>query len=193
MSAVTRKISHGPISYEQNYTYEEWLEMENPEGIAKLELIDGKLYAMAAPGTAHQSILAELIRQFTNYLIGKRCRLYPGIGVRLAKDTVYIPDMVVVCDPNKINERGCEGAPDLIIEILSPSNIRHDRATKMKAYRRAGVKEYWIVDPENYSVEVYSLVNEMYVLDVYEKIDKTMPVKAIPDFEIDLSTVFRED
>ena len=182
MSALTR---------ETYCTYENWLDMENPDGVWKMELIDGALYMMSAPSTAHQGILADLIRQFASYLLDKTCRVYPGIGVRLAKDTVYIPDITVICDMKKITKEVCEGSPDLIIEILSPSNIRHDTITKYNAYLNARVNEYWIVNPEERSVFVYRLKDGFYTVSVYDA-HEIVPVMAFPDFELNLATVFQD-
>jgi len=174
----------------QYYTYEEWLEMERPDGVWRMELIDGMLYSMAAPSTVHQRISMDLSRQFSTYLLGKTCEVFAGLAVKLAKNTVYEPDLSVVCDKSKLDERGCNGAPDLIIEILSPSNSRHDRIVKRKAYRKAGVKEYWIVYPDERSVEIHILVNDMYTINVYTEEDGLIPVSVLPGFEIDLITLF---
>lgn len=107
----------------------------------------------------------ELARQLANFLEGKRCKVYPApFGVRLFErpgdtpedvDTMVKPDLSVVCDRSKVDERGCKGAPDLVIEILSPSTMRHDRLVKLGLYQRAGVREYWIVDPANRTVQVF--------------------------------------
>lgn len=102
-----------------------------------------------------------------NFLDGKQCRVYPApFGVRLFEqngerpedvDTMVEPDISVVCDRGKIDKYGCKGAPDLIIEVLSPSTRRHDRLVKLNLYQRAGVQEYWMVDPDNQSVQVFTL------------------------------------
>lgn len=109
----------------------------------------------------------ELFRQLANFLEGKQCRVYPApLGVRLFEqngerpedvDTMVEPDISVVCDRGKIDKYGCIGAPDLIIEVLSPSTRRHDRLVKLNLYQRAGVQEYWMVDPDNQSVQVFTL------------------------------------
>lgn len=131
----------------------------------RIELIDGEAYMMATPSAVHQEILMELARQLANFLEGKSCKVYPApFGVRLFErenhkpedvDTVVEPDISVVCDKNKIDQRGCKGAPDFVIEIISPSTRRHDRFVKLNLYQRAGVREYWIVDPETKSVLVF--------------------------------------
>lgn len=130
-----------------------------------VEIINGALSMMATPSSRHQEISGELFRQLANFLVGRPCRVYPApFGVRLFEqdgerpedvDTVVEPDISVVCDRDKIDARGCKGAPDLIMEILSPSTRRHDRLVKLDLYQRAGVREYWIVDPENRSVLVF--------------------------------------
>lgn len=109
----------------------------------------------------------ELFRQLANFLEGKQCRVYPApFGVRLFEqngerpedvDTMVEPDISVVCDRGKIDKYGCKGAPDLIIEVLSPSTRRHDRLVKLNLYQRARVQEYWMVDPDNQSVQVFTL------------------------------------
>lgn len=130
-----------------------------------IEIIDGEAFMMATPSRIHQKISGELFRQLANYLEGKKCEAYAApFGVRLFEqdgdrpedvDTVVEPDISVVCDRSKLDKHGCKGAPDLIVEILSPSSLRHDRLVKLNLYQRAGVREYWIVDPENRSVMVF--------------------------------------
>ena len=144
------------------YTFADVLEWENGE---QAEIIDGEVTMMGTPSSMHQEISVELTRQLANYLEGKQCRVYHApFAVRLFErdgdapedvDTVVEPDLSVVCDRSKIDKRGCKGAPDLIIEILSPSSRRHDRLVKLNLYQRAGVREYWIVDPENRAVQVF--------------------------------------
>jgi Uma2 family endonuclease len=131
----------------------------------RIEIINGEAIMMAPPSRIHQEILTELTRQLANFLEGKWCKVYPApFGVRLFEkdgnapedvDTLVEPDITVVCDRDKLDKHGCKGAPDLVIEILSPSSLRHDRLIKLGLYQRAGVREYWIVDPENKSVQVF--------------------------------------
>ena len=145
------------------YTFADCLTWEENE---RIEIIDGEAVMMAPPSSVHQEIVAELTRQFGNYLEGKRCKVYPApFGVRLFErdgeapedvDTMVEPDLSVVCDRSKIDKYGCKGAPDLVVEILSPSSLRHDRFVKLGLYQRAGVREYWIVDPEYKSVQVFA-------------------------------------
>ena len=144
------------------YTFADCLTWDENESI---EIINGEAFMMATPSRIHQKISGELFRQLANYLEGKKCEVYPApFGVRLFEqdgdrpedvDTVVEPDISVVCDRSKLDKHGCKGAPDLIVEILSPSSLRHDRLVKLNLYQRAGVREYWIADPENRSVMVF--------------------------------------
>ena len=131
---------------------------------SRAEMIGGEIFMMSSPLRVHQEILMELSRQLANFLEGKKCRVYPApFAVRLFEkdgdapeniDTVVEPDISVVCDQRKLDRHGCKGAPDFIIEILSPSTRRHDRIVKVGLYQQAGVKEYWIVSPDEQSVLV---------------------------------------
>lgn len=148
----------------RHYTFADYLARESDE---RLEVIHGEAVMMAPPSSRHQEISFELGRQLGNYLDGKPCRVYPApFGVRLFEqdddgsedvDTVVEPDLSVVCDRSKIDRYGCKGAPDLVVEVLSPSSLRHDRFVKLGLYQRAKVREYWIVDPEYQSVQVFTL------------------------------------
>lgn len=136
-----------------------------PENI-RAELIDGQLiYNQVAPSRIHQTILGELHTVINNYIKSKggSCRVYPApFAVKLWEDrtTIVEPDISVICDRNKLTDRGCTGAPDWIIEIVSPGNASHDYIQKLNLYADAGVREYWIVDPEEERVFVYALGHE---------------------------------
>jgi Uma2 family endonuclease len=183
-----------PLAKEKEYyTYADYLGWDGAE---RYEIIDGEAYMMAPPSRFHQDISMALSTKINNYLEGKPCKVYAApFAVRLnpaedqSDDTVLEPDIVVVCDPSKLDDRGCNGAPDLIIEILSPSNARHDRITKFQLYREAGVREYWIADPEEKVLTAYVLKNGEYVASFYEDKD-TAPVTVLPGCKIDLSAVF---
>jgi Uma2 family endonuclease len=135
------------------------------------ELIDGKLVMMAPPISDHNAIVANLAGIFAPYLRGKKCRYYGDHeGVYLADGHMYIPDGMIVCDRNKIKHTGVYGAPDLVIEVLSPSTARNDRGRKKDLYEQSGVREYWIVNPSDMSIEQYILQDGKFVLrDVYHK------------------------
>lgn len=131
-----------------------------PDG-QRAELIDGTIYDMTPPSRFHQDISGELFRTISNYVHDKKgsCKVYhaPFAVFLSADDKTYVePDICVICDTDKLNDRGCNGAPDFIIEIVSPSSQRMDYFVKLFKYRTAGVREYWIVNPMKKTVQVYS-------------------------------------
>ena len=130
-----------------------------PEG-QRAELIDGQLYNMAPPKRIHQKLINRLSQTITNYIDSKHgsCEVYPApFAVFLnADDTNYVePDLSIICDKDKLDEYGCNGAPDWVIEIISPSTERMDYGIKLFKYRSAGVREYWIINPMNRTVNIY--------------------------------------
>lgn len=157
-----------------------------PENV-RAELIDGQLiYSQAAPSTAHQILLGELYTVINNYIKSKggACRVFPApFAVELCKNkkTIVEPDISVICDPGKLTEKGCTGAPDWIIEIISPGNPGHDYIKKLNLYSEGGVREYWIADPRTEKVLVYDLKrNEM---EIYTFQD-TIQVNIYNDLQI---------
>ena len=138
-----------PLPKNNSYTIEDIFAL--PEG-KRAELIDGQIYDMAPPSPFHQKLVMELSATIRNYIRakGEFCEVHPApFAVFLNKDTQnYVePDISVICDVDKIDHKGCNGAPDFIIEIVSPSSQRMDYLTKLLKYRSAGVREYWIVNP----------------------------------------------
>lgn len=130
-----------------------------PDG-QRAELIDGIIYDMAPPGFKHQKLSFSLSRKIADYIDSKKglCEVIPApFAVLLNKDdkTYLEPDISVICDKNKISEKGCNGAPDWIIEIVSPNSRKMDYSTKNALYLNAGVREYWIVDPEKERTTIY--------------------------------------
>ncbi|MCI8696063.1 Uma2 family endonuclease [uncultured Acetatifactor sp.] len=159
-----------------------------PEG-KRAELIDGELYMMAAPGMMHQRILMELAFRIRDY-IGKNngdCEVFPApFAVFLnADDRIYVePDISVICDKEKLTEEGCKGAPDWIIEVVSPTSRPMDYNKKLFKYRTAGVREYWIVDYERDLITVYDFEHdEMTDFTLKEKVKAGI----YEDLEIDFS------
>ena len=135
-----------------------------PEG-QRAELIDGQMYNMSPPGKTHQKISGNLFAEIHNYIRKKKgsCEIYAApFAVFLNDDERnYVePDISVICDPGKLDEQGCHGAPDWVIEILSPGTVRIDCGIKLFKYRTAGVREYWIVNPVKGMVQVYSFGSE---------------------------------
>lgn len=130
-----------------------------PDG-QRAELIDGQIYNMAPPMRIHQKLINRLSQVITNYIDAKHgeCEVYPApFAVFLNADnkTYVEPDISVICDKNKLDDRGCNGAPDWVIEIISPSTERMDYGIKLFKYRTADVREYWIVNPSTRTVNVY--------------------------------------
>ena len=182
---------------DQFFTYSDYKEWELKEG-ERFELIYGEAYAMSAPNTRHQTILIQLLGQFFIYLQEKPCRIFPApYDVRLFfredgnDDTVVQPDITIICDKKKIGPEGCRGAPDLVIEILSPTNTAIEMERKLKLYQEAGVREYWIVDPENNGLTVYRFQEGAILFYTYKK-DATVPVGIFPDLNITLKEVFSD-
>ena len=181
-----------------NYT---WADLMDWEGDDRYELIDGIPYLMSpSPMDSHQQAVGDIYRQISNYLLRKQCKVFisPFDVYLFAKKsddlkkekTVVQPDVFVVCDPEKMDRRGCKGAPDLAIEVLSPSSQRHDRLTKFNLYEQAGVKEYWIVEPEYKSIQVFVLEDGRYRAVSMAGPEDTLKVNVLDDCVIDLSTVF---
>ena len=177
---------------EARYTYADYLTWEDGE---RRELIDGVAYAMSPDASfAHQSVSVALLTQLSNYLQDKPCKVFTApFDVRLNAvaddDTVVQPDILVVCDTSKFDSKGIIGAPDLIVEILSPSTEKHDRNTKFKLYQRHGVREYWIVDPSNETVSVNILNSGKYVTHLHFK-EEIVPVSVLHGCSLDLGKVF---
>ena len=168
----------------------------------RIEIINGEAVMMAPPTRAHQKAVMELSGQLYAYLKGKKCEVYPApFAVRLFEqdgdqpedvDTMVEPDISVVCDLSKLDDTGCKGAPDLVMEILSPSTTRHDRFTKFNLYQRAGVQEYWIIDLADKSVQVFVLEDGRYTAKDFGASGDTVRVNVLEDCTIDLSQVFTE-
>lgn len=142
---------------ERVYTSEDYWNL--PAG-RRAELIDGRLYAVAPPYRIHQEILHQLDKTIGNYIDSSNgnCKVYPApFAVNLTADdkTWVEPDISVICDRSKLSDRGCEGAPDWIIEIVSPTSQRMDYGIKLFKYRTAKVREYWIVNPLTKTVQTY--------------------------------------
>lgn len=176
---------------EKHYTYADYLTWPDD---GRYELIDGEAFLMApAPLIEHQEVAGEVFRQLANQLDSQPCRPYIApVDVRLphkdeadaAIDTVVQPDVLVVCDPTKIDRRGVRGAPDWLLEVLSPSTAAHDQIAKRRTYERAGVREYWLVHPVDRTLTVYVLDNGQYGRpEIYELKDET-PICVLPGVSI---------
>ncbi len=179
------------LAQETLYTEQDYYNI--PEN-TRAELINGHIiYNQAAPARIHQRILGELYTVINNYIRSKNgpCQVYPApfaVKLRDDRNTIVEPDISVICDKNKLTDRGCTGAPDWIIEIVSPSNSSHDYITKLNLYSDAGVREYWIVDPDTKNIFVYHFEKEKFNARPYTFDDK-IEVGIYDDLSIDFSTL----
>ncbi len=180
------------------YSYASYLNWLFPE---RVELIAGKIFKMSpAPSRVHQTVSINLLKPLINFLDGKPCKVYAApFDVRFPKEskadkdvfTVLQPDICVICDKSKLDARGCIGAPDLVVEILSPGNSRMELLNKYRVYEEFGVKEYWVVSQSDQNILIYTL-NEYgkfqpsKIFTLSEKITSTV----LPGFELVLDDVF---
>lgn len=185
----------------QIYTYKDYAGWPDEE---RWELIDGVPYNMSpAPSRFHQKISGALFNKIYQYLEGKSCEVYHApFDVRLPKGkepeeeivTVVQPDIAVICDQSKLDDKGCKGSPDLVIEIVSPSTVSKDMKEKLAVYERHGVKEYWIIHPIDKLAIVYRLQEDrQYVKPEIYSEDNAVESKVLEDFSVDLRTLFQGD
>lgn len=184
------------ISANEKFTYDDyklWKDNEN------WELLEGTAYAMApSPYRAHQEIASKIHGEIYQFLKGKPCKVFYEWDVVLSDDTVVKPDIFIVCDKKKITERNLQGAPDFVVEILSPQTKKRDKGIKLEAYRKYGVKEYWIVDPLYKEIEVYYFeekTSEIFSHECDEEMLKNdfIPVGIFGDkLKLDLKYIFEE-
>ena len=181
----------------------------NFEEKRRVEKINGVTVMLSAiPAVNHNRVVTNLVNIFSRYLRGKRCEaFFDGVQVHLDEDNTFVPDAMIVCNKDIIKRDGIYGAPDLVVEVLSPSTGKNDRGPKKDVYERHGVREYWIADTKSKSVEVYLLRDGHFVLDniynVYEdweweqlseeeKTAAKLPLKVslYDDFFVDVREVF---
>ena len=179
------------------YTYADYLMWKIKD---RLELLKGKIFQMGAPSLTHQTVSMNFSRLLSNYFYKTPCKLFAApFDVRLAKKgekdneiyTVVQPDLCVVCDADKLDERGCWGAPDLIIEILSPGNSKKELKNKYELYQEAGVREYWVVRPDYKEITQFVLENNKY-RTLPPVVEGTIIHSAIfPDLSLQTEDIFR--
>jgi Uma2 family endonuclease len=159
---------------------------------ARVEVFDGIAYDMASPSEAHQTILLELSTVLNNYIKSKNspCRVFPApFDVKLSDNplTIVQPDLMIICDRSKLDGKRCNGAPDFIIEIVSPSNPSDDYIRKLYYYKNAGVREYWIVDPRRKTVTINYFDGDM--LAIQYSFDTTIKVNIYEDLYVNFSEI----
>ncbi|WP_154854977.1 Uma2 family endonuclease [Cyclobacterium xiamenense] len=181
-----------------NHSYADYLTWNMEEVV---ELIRGKIYkkAAAAPKRIHQKVSVELSYRLAGFLKGKKCEVYSApFDVRFPKRStedskihdVVQPDICVICDTKKLDERGCIGAPDLIVEILSPGNSKVELKHKFTLYESNGVREYWIIHPETQDLLIYSLVDGKYVPSKLFTSGDVVESTVLIGFTLDLEEFF---
>lgn len=180
-----------PLQNKQGCTIKDIFKL--PDG-QRAELIDGIIYDMALPSRLHQKISGQLYKTIANYIDAHRgtCEVYSApFAVFLNQDdkTYVEPDISVICDKHKLSDRGCEGAPDWIIEIVSPSSQRMDYLTKLLKYRASGVREYWIVNPVTQTVQTYSFENGENSMQYAFK--ETVKSSIYDDFEVCVDSLIK--
>jgi Uma2 family endonuclease len=187
------------LDLNKTYTYADYLTWKFSE---RVELIKGWVYKMSpAPRRIHQKVESNLHIEIGSFFKNSKCDVYESpFDVRLIKnkgqsdheiETVVQPDICVICDLDKLDDKGCVGAPDLIIEILSPSTIKKDYTEKFNLYEENGVKEYWIANPEGRSLQIFYLNDGKYEeLETYEEKEDTITSKLFQDLKIKMIEVF---
>ena len=180
-----------------SYSYADYLKWSFEE---RVELIKGKIFKMSpAPGNIHQKISMDISGALWSFLRNKKCKVYAApFDVRIPRKsyadddviTVLQPDICVVCDPSKLDERGCIGAPDIVVEILSPGNNKKELKYKYEVYEEAGVKEYWIVIPTEKALQKHILTNGKYISSGYLYAEDKLTTDILPGFTFELEELF---
>jgi Uma2 family endonuclease len=186
------------LDLDKHYTYADYLTWQFKE---RVELIKGRIFKMSpAPGTNHQRLLTRLVNIMYSFFQQQRCELFAApFDVRLHRpgqeiniDTVVQPDLCVICDSTKLDSKGCKGAPDLIAEIVSRSSRKKDLNDKFELYEQSGVREYWIIQPNDRTIQVFTL-NESgkYILQRPDTYGGQVASRIFPGLTVSLEELFR--
>ncbi len=187
-------ISH--LTINKLHSYADYLKWQLEE---RIELIKGKIYEMSGPSRVHQKLSGRIFLEVGTFLKDKTCEVYSApFDVRLPKKsnndrdiyTVVQPDICVVCDHSKLDDKGCLGAPDIVVEILSPGNNVKELKYKYEVYEEAGIKEYWIVSPQDRTFSVYTLKDGKYHPSRIMVEGDIVKSKVLPGFKLDLKALF---
>ncbi|GHB31960.1 Uma2 family endonuclease [Mongoliitalea lutea] len=188
-----------PEATYDRFSYADYLTWEMDEMV---ELIKGKIFRQAAaPRRIHQEVSLKVARKLAQFFEGKKCKVFIApfdvrLPIKSKKNedifTVVQPDICVVCDLDKLDEMGCLGAPDLIVEILSPSNNQKELIHKYEVYLEAGVQEYWIIHPSEKTLFIYTLFEGNYLPSKLYTMGHIVPSAVIKGFELDLEWVFKD-
>lgn len=199
---MENQVNEPLATYGKTYTYADYLTWNVSE---RFEILKGKLFRMSpAPARKHQVTSRELEYIFMTYFKNKNCEVYDApFDVRLVNkfkkskkdediETVFQPDLCVICDKEKLDKQGCIGAPDLIVEILSPGNSSKEMKEKFEIYEENGVREYWMVDYQAKTVLIYYLKDDKYIgLKILTE-DETAKSMIFPDLEVELKEIFQD-
>jgi Uma2 family endonuclease len=182
----------------KSYTYADYFSWKFEE---RVELIKGKIFRMSpSPNRAHQKLAGYIYRQLGNFLEGHSCEVYTApFDVRIPRKskkdkeivTVLQPDVCVICDISKLDAQGCIGAPDIVVEVLSPGNSAKELKKKHQVYEEAGVKEYWVVSPQNQWVKVHTLVDNTFHESTFLLEGDILTSSVLPGFALDLAKLFK--
>ncbi len=185
------------IDIDQIYTYADYYKWKFEE---RVELIKGRIFKMSpAPNRLHQELTGEIYLRLRNFLNNNPCKVYVApFDVRLPRKskkdkdifTVLQPDLCVICDLSKLDKRGCIGAPDIVVEVLSPSNNKKELKNKYEVYEEAGVKEYWVVLPYEKTMIIYTLINGKFSPSRLLASGDLVTSSVLPGFSLDLSELF---
>jgi len=193
---MTKITDISQLDLTKQYTYADYLTWWFDE---RVELIRGYVRKMSpAPLDRHQRVIGNVYNDIKNFIRRKKCQVrFAPYDVRLTRNiddkkvvTVVQPDICIICNTDLIDEKGCNGAPDMIAEILSPGNAKHDVKTKFELYQEAGVKEYWLVDTTEKLVDVFILENGTYRLVKKYVEDDIVPLNTLEGLNIDLKDIF---
>jgi Uma2 family endonuclease len=187
------------LDVNKTYTYADYLKWTFDE---RLELIKGKIFKMSpAPGSIHQRLAHRISLKLGNYLIGKSCEIFfAPFDVRLSRRsanekeilTVVQPDICVICDNKKVDDKGCLGAPDIVVEILSPGNNKKELQNKYEVYEESGVLEYWIIHPLEKTFLKYTLVDNSFKASKLLTLGEEVTTPILPGFSLNLDELFAD-
>jgi Uma2 family endonuclease len=187
------------LDINKTYTYADYFKWKFEE---RVELIKGRIFKMSpAPNRRHQRLTGDIFNEMHNFLKGKKCEVYVApFDVRLPRKskedkdiiTVLQPDICLICDPSKLDDRGCIGAPDIVVEILSPGNNSKELKNKFEIYEESGISEYWVVSPQDQTFALYRLEEGCYQSSRLMVAGDIVTSTVLPGFSLNLSELFEK-
>lgn len=199
MEPEVKTLNEPDFNYAGLYTYADYLTWTIEE---RLELIKGKIFPMSAPNLNHQIIARDLFGPLYNFLKDQHCQPFIApFDVRLPRKskqdkdviTVVQPDLCVVCDESKLDHRGCIGAPDLVVEILSPTNSKKELKNKYEVYEESGVQEYWVIYPGQRTIHIFRLNSDGVFISLRPLTEEdVLETPVLPGFRLEVAEIFRK-